>query len=88
MKDATVNPLSRYEHRAGFNPRAREGRDEKRLKERERELVSTHAPVKDATMGVLSEPQRGDVSTHAPVKDATKPTHPHSLPLRFQPTRP
>ncbi len=55
-----------------FNPRARTGRDHLSLTTLYARGVSTHAPVRGAT--VDASPQQGNenVSTHAPVRGATK----------------
>ena len=90
MKDATKAGLALDPLHACFNPRAREGRDLETWQVLVQvALVSTHAPVKDATTLEPQQPQRREVSTHAPVKDATRLAA--SVPMvmiEFQPTRP
>jgi len=55
-----------------FNPRAREGRDQRQDPQQCRPRVSIHAPVKGATPSGRACGGGGGVSIHAPVKGATR----------------
>ena len=58
---------------AGFNPRAREGRDNMRMREVYARLkVSIHAPAKGATFRLTVKDSSHRVSIHAPAKGATR----------------
>ena len=54
-----------------FNPRAREGRDQRPLNGDIAQRVSIHAPVKGATQPIGNCISHDLVSIHAPVKGAT-----------------
>ena len=73
-----------------FNPRTREGCDDlRRLHDARQVLISTHAPVKGATLVTAPRPKRRRlISTHAPVKGATSIPDVYCGRCRFQPTHP
>ena len=54
-----------------FNPRTREGCDKGDKKDDKRNLISIHAPAKDATESRLNRVGVLIISIHAPAKDAT-----------------
>src|SRR5437773_1919709 len=72
-----------------FNPRARAGRDAPAKTSDGVVLVSTHAPVRGATVGRGGYARRPElVSTHAPVRGATERRGDAVIGAQFQPTRP
>ena len=90
---APVKGATGHHHRcprliAGFNPRAREGRDAWVPEGGDSQEVSIHAPVKGATRTAGPDQGRAPVSIHAPVKGATRGESAHSASLEFQSTRP
>ena len=61
----------------GFNPRAREGRDDSTLADEVFEGVSIHAPARGATCVAAHSTNPCGVSIHAPARGATTiPRHP------------
>ena len=55
-----------------FNPRAREGRDERQIDVSRHDQVSTHAPARGATEQAIKILADDNVSTHAPARGATR----------------
>ena len=55
----------------GFNPRAREGRDQSEAKAKQTQAVSTHAPARGATLPSRFVFRKAHVSIHAPARGAT-----------------
>ncbi len=58
------------EQNFGFNPRARDGREDISKTRLMVALVSIHAPVMDAKQSIILVYSTGTVSIHAPVMDA------------------
>ena len=59
-----------HRHRQSFNPRARDGRENRRMGTRSHIDVSIHAPVMDANAERTGYIVSSKVSIHAPVMDA------------------
>ena len=74
---------------AGFNPRAREGRDRCTAVQSDVSRVSIHAPARGATSRVYTQKRYASVSIHAPARGATGVRTSMSQAVRmFQSTRP
>ena len=71
VKGATVVPLHRLLPRQNFNPRSREGSDDRIIHGHCLNPISIHAPVKGATDQEICLMEFNEISIHAPVKGAT-----------------
>ena len=71
MKGATGKSGWFEKPNTDFNPRTREGCDQKWYNIVIHLDISIHAPVKGATMSNSSQSEPKDISIHAPVKGAT-----------------
>ena len=72
-KGATVYILSCGLWLIYFNPRSREGSDEKAFPHLAKDIISIHAPAKGATSTLFGAFLLVHISIHAPAKGATSP---------------